>query len=192
MTIYVATMSDRGHVIMVATVADKAAAMVASRPTLRSISETDYTTIKAGGRWSYTNDVLTAGWPDDTVLATSQIKAKTSIDNAAETARSVTLTTGSGMAYEYRQTEADAVAYLAGPTTVHPWLDAEQTAQAAVGNVMTLQQVAELVMSKIAADTALHSNIKQIRRTAKLRVEAATTAAQVQSVLDGLVWPTAS
>lgn len=127
-------------------------------------------------------------------LAKIRNAAAAKIDADAEAARAAWATPGAGQMQEYIETCAEAAAVVTASDPLvpasFPMLVAEQTAQAAVGNVLSLGQIAALVLARSAACRVGIAAIKAARRTAKLRIDAATTAAEVTSVVNGVVWPT--
>lgn len=128
------------------------------------------------------------------VLKAAALRA---IDAAAELARQSFLTPGSGQALEYSATETEARAVLAvlaaGGTpdsADYPFVQAEVLALAATGQTVTLADAAAQVVVEADGWKAVGSAIKEIRRAAKMRVEQATTAAEVQRAVR-VVYPTA-
>jgi len=116
-----------------------------------------------------------------------------SIDAEAERRRGLIVTPGVGQMQEYRLTadEATRAQAAADPleATDYPYLAAEQAAQAAVGVTWTLRDTAMFVLGEEAAWVAYGAAIKETRRTAKERIKAATSAAQVREILGTLAWP---
>lgn len=129
-------------------------------------------------------------------LGLYKIAASAQVDAAAETARLLYLTPGSGQALEYQQTQEDAVRALAQDPNAtlaasdYPWLASEQAALHQVGQDVTLRQVAQAVLEQTQAWATIGTQIKTMRRTTKLRIDAAKTFAEVQSALDAVKWPT--
>lgn len=128
----------------------------------------------------------------DLTLAKQQ--ATMQIDQQAEAARLQFLTPGSGQAMEYAATEQEALKAkdAADPLNPddYPWLKAEQDALAAAGQTATLRDVVNAVLAQREAWYQAGVAIKEIRRGAKMKVDAAQTAAEVQDILAGLSWPT--
>jgi len=126
-------------------------------------------------------------------LASIKASAILSIDAEAERRRGLIVTPGVGQMQEYRLTadEAGRAQAAADPleATDYPYLAAEQAAQAAVGVTWTLRDTAAFVLGEEAAWVAYGAAIKETRRTAKERVKAATSAAQVREILDAVAWP---
>jgi phosphotransferase system glucose/maltose/N-acetylglucosamine-specific IIC component len=127
-------------------------------------------------------------------LATLQATAATQIDAAAEAARLLWITNGCGQSLEYNALEAETASATAAPDpldpTVYPWLGTELAAQIAAGNTtMTLRQVAAMNAAQIAAWKAAGIAIRQTRRTAKLQIAAAPTAAAIDAIVAGVTWP---
>lgn len=121
-------------------------------------------------------------------------KAKSRIDEQAETARLQYLTAGSGQAQEYAATRNEAEQAVANGEPLdaddYPMLQAEVDALADVGQSVTLLQVAQGIMqNEVSQWLQVGAEIKKIRRSAKLRIDAATTADEVQAILDGVTWP---
>jgi hypothetical protein len=142
--------------------------------------------------------LLPAPTPAVTDLAQIKTAAELQVDLAAEVARSRFLTAGSGQALEYQATKEDADRALAvlaatpGATldaADYPWLEAERLALAAIGVTVTLAEVAALVKTTMDAWKTAGSAIKQVRRTAKLEIEAASSADAVAAIVTNLVWP---
>lgn len=131
--------------------------------------------------------------PPPPPLSKIQDAALATIDNQAEAARAQFLTPGAGQAMEYLATQADAERAIADPNPLtaegYPWLEAERVALAGIGQNKTLLEVAQIVMAQTAAWTTAGAAIKEIRRAAKLAVQAATTAEEVAAILAGLTWP---
>ena len=118
--------------------------------------------------------------------------AKATIDDAAEAARRRWITPGSGQALEYEQTrsEAEAAQSAADPLDAadYPHLEAERLALESVGTALTLREVAQSVIDTEAAWTTASAEIKRLRRTAKLQVDAAASEAEINGLV-GISWP---
>ena len=133
--------------------------------------------------------------PAPVSLEAFKASASLQVDQAAETARLRFLTPGSGQAMEYQQTLAEADQALSAnpgqtlPPEAFPFLAAEQQALASVGLHRSLADVALDVRGQMEAWAPVGAAIKQIRRGAKLRIDAAASLAEVHAVLDGLAWP---
>lgn len=137
-------------------------------------------------------------------LADRKAAAIVQVDAEAEAARLLWITDGAGQAQEYRKTEDQARAYKAAgyPTpfnaTTYPMIDAEIQAKADAG-LITLSTQAEIdsaahtATDEIIAEAddwlAAARTIKRYRRRAKLRIDAATTFAQIHAALQ-ITWPT--
>ena len=158
--------------------------------------------LAVGGSCRCVNGVVipaTLPLPAPPSFASLQSAALVQIDTAAETARLQFLTPGSGQSLEYEATNteaAEAMALLAltppgalDPSSF-PWLVAEQEALASVGQVLALADVVRGVAATAAGWDLAGATIKRIRREAKLKVGAATTAADVAAIVTGLAWPT--
>jgi hypothetical protein len=139
-------------------------------------------------RWLWQEGELVAA-PDTTPIETLRARALVGIDAAAERARLRFITGGAGQALEYQATEAEARAYDGtGVAEDWPWLAAEQAALAAAGQAVSLTDVAEMAIGLADAWRATGAAIKALRRTAKLQVEAATTAAEIRTAAT-VSWP---
>jgi hypothetical protein len=124
----------------------------------------------------------------------SELKTQTEahIDREAEVARLRFLTAGAGQALEYQATEAEARKFLVTEDIDlddFPFLRAEAQAIGDVtGNVPALVYVALEVLHQADLWRAAGSEIKRLRRSAKLAVNAATSAAQVREAAT-ISWP---
>lgn len=165
-----------------------------------AITTEQYATIQASPRCHLVNGVLILSpalveTPPD--LAAFKVAASAQIDAAAEAARQRFISPGAGQALEYEATAADASRALAMATETdlkdadYPWLAAERDALTASGQTFTLLEVAAMAQATTAQWAAAGSAIKRIRRTAKIKVDAAATLDGVHSALDGISWPTA-
>jgi hypothetical protein len=115
------------------------------------------------------------------------------VDEAAEVARLQFITPGAGQAMEYQSGEAEARAYLADSSpdpANYPFLVAELNALVATGGTPTLAEVAAEVDAQAAAWRAVGSYIKELRRTAKMQIDAANSVAAVRAAQQ-IAWPTA-
>lgn len=127
-------------------------------------------------------------------LAEAKAAAIARVDAAAESARLQYLTPGAGQALEYQQTEAEARAYRAAgyPAFVaadYPFLEAErQAVLAATGTLPDPQAVADEVIAQADAWRQAGSAIKELRRAAKLKIEQATTHAEIRAA-EQIAWP---
>lgn len=139
------------------------------------------------GEWRQTWTVR-AETPEE--LAAAQAAAIVAIDAEAEAARLLWITPGAGQALEYQATEEDARRYQAnngaGDPEDYPWLRAELLA---IDGDSTLADTAASTLAQADAWVAIGSEIKRIRRTAKLAVAAATTIAAVRAAASGIAWP---
>ena len=117
------------------------------------------------------------------------------VDAEAETARLRFITPGAGQALEYEATERQARAYLAAGSpepfepAVYPFIEAER--QAVFTAIGTLPSPADIVASVIDSAEAwmtIGAEIKRLRRSAKIAIEAAETtqAARAAAVV---AWP---
>lgn len=142
--------------------------------------------VRVGGEWqqAWNTRVETAQ-----ELADAKSQALSDIDRAAEATRLRFITPGAGQSLEYTATEAEARAYLAAPTgdpAEWPWLNAERLAS---GGVATISAIAQQVVTLAEAWRNTGAEIKRLRRSAKLAVEAAATVYEVRAIVDGVVWP---
>ncbi len=198
MTGYWATVATDGTITASGTSGD-GAAFVPTGSTV--VTKEQFDTIQASpGQCRLINGVLqllALPMPTPPDLASYKLAASTTIDAAAEQARLIFLTPGSGQALEYSATQADAEAALRQDPSAtlkpedYPWLSAEQAALHQVGQDVTLLQVAHGVIAQMTAWDSVGAHIKLIRRTAKLQIDAATNFAQVQSAVAAVAWPTA-
>jgi hypothetical protein len=111
------------------------------------------------------------------------------IDNAAERARGAFITIAAGQAMEYLATEAEARAFDAGAPGPFPFLEAERDAR---GGKVTLAQVSAAVLAQAQAWALAGATIKAMRRSTKLRVEAAETIEDIAAALAAVAWPAAA
>jgi len=115
------------------------------------------------------------------------------VDAEAEAARQRWITPGAGQAMEYQATQAEADAYLAAHASpggvpagaAWPWLTAEQEAR---GPGMTLLELAQEVAALRNAWVVAGSQIKALRRAAKIAIQAATTPAEIRAAAQ-VNWP---
>lgn len=164
-------------------------------PGYTAITKEQADTIAASGQCRLVNGVLsliTNPMPAPIDLATAKSVASRKIDDQAEAARLLFLTGGSGQALEYSATQADAQKALAvgglPAAADYPWLAAEQAALAAVGQQVTINQVAQSVVATMQGWGQVGAEIKRIRRTAKLQIAAAASVADVIAA-SVVVWP---
>ncbi len=183
-----------GRIVSMAMMPQGTSTIVDNMPGTTVISVADYDTMLAApGQWRYVAGTLTAGWGIAVDMAPLIKRAQGRVDVAAEAARLTFITPGSGQALEYQatQTQALAAAAAADPLDValYPWLVAEQSAQAAAGVTVTLRTVATQVIALTNAWETAGAAIKETRRAAKLQIAAATTEAQIQTILAAITWP---
>lgn len=139
-------------------------------------------------RWQWQDGEIVAA-VDATPIETLRARALVEIDAAAERARLRFMTPGAGQALEYQATEAEARAYDGtGGAEEWPWLAAEQAALAASGATVSLADVAADIIVLADAWRTIGATIKTLRRTAKLQVTAATTAAEIRTAAT-VSWP---
>lgn len=130
-------------------------------------------------------------------LAALKAAAILQIDTEAEAARLRYLTAGAGQALEYQATEAEARALLAeaagGGTpdpAAYPFVQAEVAAVlSATGAAVPIADAAAAVLVEADAWKAVGAYIKELRRAAKLRVDAAPSPAAVAAAAAGIGWP---
>jgi hypothetical protein len=128
----------------------------------------------------------------------AEVKAQLTfrVDAEAEVARLRYLTPGSGQALEYQATESDARAFMAAhlagevPSIAdYPFLAAEALAiEMAKGIVPDPVAVAQDVIAQADAWIAAGSEIKALRRGAKLAIEAASSPAEARAAAQ-VTWP---
>lgn len=136
-------------------------------------------------------------------LADRQAQALIQVDTEAEAVRLLFITGGAGQSQEYRKTEEEARAYVAGsyPTpfdnAAYSMLHAEMLALADAGLITLSNQaqidaaaadVADSVIAEANTWIAVAKIIKRKRRGAKLTIGAATTFAQIHAALQ-ITWP---
>ena len=118
--------------------------------------------------------------------------AAADVDRQAELARLRFITGGSGQALEYQQTETEARAWsaAAGPMLADfPFLKAEVDAIAeTTGQAPDPDAVAATVIAQADAWKAAGSEIKRLRRAAKLTIEAASTPEEIAAA-QVISWP---
>jgi hypothetical protein len=132
-------------------------------------------------------------------LETLRVAALTRIDAEAEAARLLFLTPGAGQAMEYLATEAEARAFLAAAADAqggkppsldsYPFVVAEAAALARVGSVVEPVALAMQLVAQADAWRPAGAAIKELRRAAKMRTGAATTAAELRRAAE-VRWPT--
>lgn len=131
-------------------------------------------------------------------LPAIKAKALKDIDRAAEVARLRYVTPGSGQSMEYVATESEARLWraqeLAGQAPAlegFPFLKAEYDALAGLPGAATPDVSAMVAEILAQADgwVAIGSEIKRIRRWAKLAVEQAISVTEVQVIMSALEWP---
>lgn len=131
-------------------------------------------------------------------------EAKRQVNTAAEAARQQFITPGDGQSQEYALTEAEARAYKAAgyPTPfddeAYPMLHAEMLAQEdagaiGLGSQIEIDAAAHFVTDAtiVTADLwiAAAKEIKRLRRSATIKIEAATTYAAIYEAAQ-ITWPT--
>ncbi len=112
------------------------------------------------------------------------------IDNTAEATRSLFLTPGSGQAMTYQEKEREADAIL---QDAHPDPDTYPMLAAMIGfDGETLEEVAETIQARRGAWLVIGAEIERVRTAAKRRIKETTTHEEIDTVLDGLTWPSPS
>jgi len=144
-------------------------------------------------RW-VDGDVVDAGPADDALDRLKQ-RVKRTVDIQAEEARQAWVTPGSGQAFEYDLVAAEAQRLLASyrgegdaPFDDFPLLAAEYTARATAGSPRSFRDLAEAVMARRRDFIVAIADIRQTRLEAKLRIDAATDARQIEDALAGVEW----
>ena len=118
-------------------------------------------------------------------LAPLKTAAKQKIDAEAEAERARYLTPGSGQALEYKRTQEEADRWAADPDPAeadYPMLVAERDAliDSGADPAATLASVVTQVQAEAAQwIDQVGPAIKRLRRTHKMRVDAATTPAEI-------------
>ena len=121
-------------------------------------------------------------------------KLKLRVDREAEAVRKPLVTPGDGQVLEYVWTalealDADKVADPLDPADF-PMLEAERLAQIDAGLPdPTLRGVVSVVLAEYAAWKNLGADIKRVRRTAKLRLDQASSPAEARQIASP-DWPT--
>lgn len=158
-----------------------------------TLEQYDRLKVMRHARW-VDGDVVEGVPPDDALdrLKTSAVRK---IDRDAEAARNAWVTPGSGQAFEYDLVAAEAERFVRdgeGDALFddYPLLAAEFTARATAGRPRRIIDIARAVMDKRRAFVVAIADIRQTRLEAKLRIDAATDAAQIETVLAGVEWPT--
>jgi hypothetical protein len=169
-----------------------AAAKLAEANTVQ-ITEATAQAIQSGGRWQMVNGVPQAAVQPAASVDDLRNAALANVDAMAEGARLLWITGGAGQAAEYEATWQDAVAAAAAPDPLDPaqfpWLTAEVDALADAGQTVSLRDIVTQVQQLRTAWTAAGSQIKRLRRSAKLRLAAAQTADEISAIMAGLNWP---
>jgi len=73
----------------------------------------------------------------------------------------------------------------------YKFVAAELAARAAAGMPATAQAVAEEIVAQADAWKSALAEIKEVRRTAKLKIDAAADVATMAGIMSDLVWPKA-
>ena len=127
--------------------------------------------------------------------------AKVLIDQDAETARKSLITPGSGQAMSYQEKAKQAENCLGAYTSSNPppigeyvLLDSEVGIMKNADNTLTANafEVATVIDATRQAWLLAEASINTIRVQGKAGVAAATDAAAIQDLVDGLAWPKSS
>lgn len=131
-------------------------------------------------------DAASASWQPDMVRV--QAQAEAFIDSQADALLAPYMTLTPGRAMTYLAKEAQATAFLAAENpdpAAYPLIAGE------VGiTADTPKAVAETILAMSRAWHAMGAAIESVRLTAKKKTREATTAGEVQAVLDAIAWPT--
>jgi hypothetical protein len=148
---------------------------------------------------AFTTVEMPAGWPETLVwdvgaqdfvpapITLRQAAAKAAVDAAAAGQRASRLTDGFGqeMLYLQKEAEARACAADAAPDTAsYPLLAAEVGLTGA-----TLAEVAVAVIIRADECRADMADIEAVRLSAKQQIDAASSTAEIETILAGLSWP---
>lgn len=140
-----------------------------------------------------------AGWPETLVwdvggqdfvpapLTPKQVAAKKAVDAAAAQRRACRMTDGFGQEMLYLQKEAEAracVADAAPDAGAYPLLAAEVGITGA-----TLAEVAVAIIIRADECRADVADIEAVRLSAKQQIDAALSAAEIETILAGISWP---
>jgi hypothetical protein len=157
------------------------------------VPKTEHTKIRARRRLKLVGGFVVDAEETAEDVRREKIAAAAVVDNAAEQARLRFITTGAGQAMEYAASHAEAVFLLRhgelGTAAMFPFVTAEMQACNANGNWMTLRQAAELIVARTQLCNAALAQIKQTRRTAKIAIQAASTVAQITTIVAAVQWP---
>lgn len=136
-------------------------------------------------RQRWTGEGLEPFDPPPPPLEKAKAAAAARVDRQAEAARAAWLTPGAGQAMEYLSTEAEARRFVAsGGAGDYPFLAAELQAK----GTGTLAEIAAEVIALADAWTAAGAEIKRLRRSAKMAIEAAETHEAVAAAA-AVAWP---
>lgn len=106
------------------------------------------------------------------------------IDETAGRVRQRFISPGHGIEMSYNEKNLEALAYRQDPSGSFPLLESE------VGiTAPTLEAVVQVIETNRAVWTAVEAQINQVRLQAKKDVNAASTTAEIETVLGGLLWP---
>lgn len=167
---------------------EQAQAFAASNPAAMIVVGNGSVTVYAPGDGGAPNPCHGVTLGEDRAAAVDRIK------EAAEMSRCCTITcTGPGKTLEYvrKIKEAEAIRIDANPTAAeYPMLAAGLEAKRAMGDATaTLLTVADEIEAAHAVCLAHGAAVSRIEQETCLRLEAATTVAEVQQVEAGVVWP---
>ncbi len=126
--------------------------------------------------------------PPPPALSDLKLRAKYTINAAAENARLAYITAGSGQAMVYRE-KVDEARALQTDTYISP--DHYPLLSAEIGiTASTLQEIAVVVLSRHAAWLNAAASIETIRQKAKKDIDAATDENTVAQIVSAVVWTT--
>jgi hypothetical protein len=149
-----------------------------------------YEEMKAGRPFRLTEAGEWERWAPPVDLARLRAEAIAAIDLAAERSRAPFVTHGAGQVMEYQATLAEAQRFDdALEPHFFPWLQAEVEAQAEAGRSVELGEVAAMVLRRASAWEVAGTEIKRLRRAAKLRVAQATTPEEIAAAAAAIPWP---
>lgn len=120
-------------------------------------------------------------------IGPKQVAAKKAVDAAAAQHRACRMTDGFGQEMLYLQKEAEArtcVADAAPDVTQYPLLAAEVGITGA-----TLTEVAVAIIIRADECRADVADIEAVRLSAKQQIDAALSAAEIETILAGINWP---
>lgn len=128
-------------------------------------------------------------------LPAARQKAWAIIDEQAEAARMRFITPGAGQAMEYQATEAEGRKFVANnyqgySAEEYPFMEAERLAiELATGQPTSPEQIAHIIITQANAWIYAGSEIKRLRREAKIKIEKATSLEEIE-LYTNVDWPT--